>query len=676
MKSNKFGHRFAGVLRLGACLLAAALATAVASAQPTGTPRLPPPAELFEQPAAAGAFSVSPSGERAAMILVAANGRRVAAVMGLADPKQHKVVGAFADADVFSVRWVNDKRLVFEARVPGARVREGDAGTFAVDHDGERPRQLIAWTIDTSRSGTRIDSRLLPYGWFLRGTVDDGSDDVLVYRLLKDGDGDNYVGQIARLDSVNGFLRPISTGAPSFARQWLADAKGELRVVRTVRDGRERLHWRMGQTDEWTVIEDRDSRSETPLVPRYLEGDTDLVVEGRVGRDTAALYTYDLKNRKLDPEPLAALTGFDLSPQLVVDARKRRLVGVHTRAARPLTVWFDERLAGIQKSVDAVLPPGRSNRLICARCASSTHFVIESRSDRESGEYYHYDHGSQKLRLLARARPWLPAASQGTRSFHRLAARDGLSLPVVVTHPPDKAAPEPLPAVLLVHGGPWLRGADTLWSAEAQFLATRGYRVLELEFRGSQGFGWRHFSAGWKQWGLAMQDDLADAVAWATKERLIDPARVCIVGASYGGYAALMGAVRHPDLYRCAVSHVGVTDLNLMYTAAWGNISEQSKRFDLPALLGDRVADAALLRTNSPVNRVAEIKIPVLLVHGELDRRVPIEHADRFTAAARAAGVPVERVDYFDEGHGFFNQHNAVDYLRRLERFLAKSLER
>jgi dipeptidyl aminopeptidase/acylaminoacyl peptidase len=244
-----------------------------------------------------------------------------------------------------------------------------------------------------------------------------------------------------------------------------------------------------------------------------------------------------------------------------------------------------------------------------------------------------------------------------------------------VTHPPGAKADQALPAVVLVHGGPWLRGVDLDWDAEAQFLASRGYRVIEPEFRGSDGYGYKHFNAGWKQWGLAMQDDLADAVQWAAREGLIDPARVCLSGASYGGYAALMSPIAHPGVYRCAASFAGVTDIGLMYTVNWSDFSQAARKYSMPVLIGDLTKDAELLAKASPLMRVAEIKIPLLLAHGRADRRVPIEHAQQFTAAAWRAGVSVQRIDYSDEGHGFVKPANQADYFGQLEIFLEKSLQ-
>ncbi len=671
--SNSFG-RF-GSLVLVVVVVAAGLAAAGAASASAISPS---PAESFVRSPQLVSAHISPSGQRVALIVTTPEGRRVLAVRSLAQGGATSTVGAFTDADVESVHWVNDERLVFAAYEPGAEFEAGGAGTFGVDHDGGNYRELIGWRSTRSATGTRIERRGLPYGWFIWGTLDDGSDDILVYRRATDGSGDPILGSLGRLNTRSGALTALSFGAPEFAANWVLDSQRQLRVVSTLRDGRSRLHWKKPGTDTWTVVLDEPWLDAGTLAPRYLENDGTLIVEGRNGRDTSALFALDLATAKLDPEPLVALTGFDLAARLETDSRTGHVVGVHTVASRPVSVWFDERLQGIQNAVDTALP-GRYNRLYCGRCQSTQHFIVFSRSDTHPGEFLHYDHGKRALQSLGARLPWIAPAQQGRRSFHRVAARDGLMLPVVVTHPPgvapDAKPAAALPTVVLVHGGPWVRGGDLSWSGEAQFLATRGYRVLEVDFRGSEGYGWRHFRAGWKQWGTSMQDDLADAVAWAAKEGLSDPNRVCLVGASYGGYASLMSLIRHPDVYRCGVSFAGVTDIGLLYNARWGDISQQAKRFSMPVLVGDPKADAELLNASSPLARVAEIKRPVLLAWGRLDRRVPEEHADRFVKAARAVGVKIETVSWHDEGHGFSLSSNHADYLRRVETFLARELK-
>jgi dipeptidyl aminopeptidase/acylaminoacyl peptidase len=658
---------------LAALLLSGTPASAWATPA-TQTPP-PPPAELFVGPGMLQGVSVSPSGDSVALLVPHSSGRRALALIGLARPEETRLLAAVAGADVSSVRWVNDDRLVFEAFEPDIRVREGGAGTFAVDREGKDVRQLISWSYTTTTTGTRLDRRILPYGWFVLRTLDDGSDDVLVWRAGSDGYRDGtVVTQVARLDTKTAQLRTISAGMPGPAYAFVLDRNKDLRVVQTSRDGKETLHWRAPGSDTWVALEEAEWFGDNGLQPLLLEDDNELIVASTRGRDTTALFSYRLDQRRLDPEPIVAIDGFDVEPRLVSDSRTQRLLGVRTSAAGPVTLWFDARLAQIQQTVDAALPKGRSNTLLCGRCESARHFAVISRSDSHPGELLHYDAERRSLRRLGSMRPELPEAGQGRRSFHRFAARDGLSIPVVVTHPAGSRPDQPLPAVVLVHGGPWVRGSDTSWSAWPQFLASRGYRVLEVEYRGSTGFGWRHFQAGWQQWGLAMQDDLADALQWAAGQKLVDAGRACIVGASYGGYAALIGPIRHPQAWRCAASHVGVTDIELLFTSWRSDMSRQARRFSLPTLVGDRERDAERLRATSPLQRVGEIRVPLLVTQGGFDRRVPREHYDRFVSAARAARVPIE-THLYNDGHGFFYDENEADYLRRLEAFLARSLK-
>jgi dipeptidyl aminopeptidase/acylaminoacyl peptidase len=296
---------------------------------------------------------------------------------------------------------------------------------------------------------------------------------------------------------------------------------------------------------------------------------------------------------------------------------------------------------------------------------------VRSSSDRQPGEYYLYDRRHARIERIASARPWIVEASQPTRSFHRVPARDGLPLPVYLTRPAGAPQDRALPAVVLVHGGPYVRGHDLRWNADAALLASRGYLVIEAEYRGSTGYDHRLFRAGWKQWGQAMQDDLADALAWAVKQGWADGRRACIISGSYGGYAALMGPIRHPQAYRCAVSYAAVTDIDLMYSIAWSDSTAASKRYGMPTLIGDRKADAAMLEANSPLKQAGRIKVPVLLAHGTQDHRVPIQHALQFRSAAESAGVKVEWVEYTDEGHGWFAPKHRVDFWQRVEKFLA-----
>ena len=259
--------------------------------------------------------------------------------------------------------------------------------------------------------------------------------------------------------------------------------------------------------------------------------------------------------------------------------------------------------------------------------------------------------------------------------FERIRARDGLEFPLWITRPAAASA-APLPAVVLVHGGPWVRGRQWGWQADAQFLASRGYVVIEPEFRGSRGYGQKLYRAGWRQWGRAMQDDVADALAWAVDKGLVDPKRVCIAGASYGGYATLMGLVRHPELYRCGAAWVAVTDPRLLFQWRYGTDQpDEVREVDYPRLIGDPLADAAMLDSVTPVLLARHIQAPLLLAFGGADRRVLPVHGQRMRQAMLDVGRPAEWVQYEDEGHGWLKMETRLDFAARLEAFLARHLK-
>lgn len=637
----------------------------------------PPSAEDYARRPFISDVAVSPSGTHLAMLTATSNGRTQLAVVDLVPLGPPRLVAGFDDADIVRVRWVNNDRLVFEAenlQVPPDQQRVW--GLYAVNRDGKGgTRQLIASDRGPNTTDTNIVSRLLPWNWEFHSILTDGSPDIVVSEWLFDGRGDTRAVLLSRLNTVTGERRSLSTGVPDRPRGWLLDGTGLPRALTSTEDGRSTIYWRESGDKPWAKVAEFASFRAEGFRPRFVDAQGQMLVEASVGRDHAALFRFDPVAGKLEPEPLISLKGFDLQPSLEVEwGSESRLLGVHFATEQEGSYWFDKDLRQVQQSIDAAMPKDRINRLRCGRCSGARFFVVESSSDRHPGEYYLFDRQALKLQLIGAARPWINEATQGRRSFHWVPARDGLPLPVYLTHPHDAPAGQALPTVVRVHGGPWLRGHTLRWDAEAQFLASRGYRVIEVDFRGSDGYGMKHFAASWKQWGHAMQDDLADATAWAVKQGLADPARICIMGSSYGGYAALMGSVRHPGVYQCAVSFAGVTDIDLMYRLDRSDLSGDWKRYGMPTLIGDPVADAELLKAASPLLQAHRIKVPVLLAHGRLDRRVPIEHSQKFRKVAEGAGVKVEWVVYPEEPHGFRQAANEADFWTRTEAFLARSL--
>ena len=628
-----------------------------------------PLAEFFRNPVVTSPV-MSPSGQYVAAAMKGGpQERRRLVVLNLLDWTKSKLLASFSDADVKSVRWVNDDRLVFtltDAQSPYAE--QWGEGLFTVDREGKEQAQRLIKRRDSFVSERSIRRELSSAHQF-HSVLRDGSNDVVIIQYVVDGRNQLDSTALLRLDTVSGRSRLLTEDAPEHAMQWALDLKGVPRVVVTSHEGKSRLYWRTGADAPWAMVREFASFGDAgSLVPLAVGGNDMLYATASVGTnaDTSSLVGLDMGNEEFAARPLLALDGYDFTGSLVL-AANGDLLGVRYLTDERGTHWFDPGLAKTQTEVDRLLP-GTNNQIDCGDCARPLVVLVNSSSDRQPVVHFLYDVGAGTLKLMADSRPWIKPQTMATRELLRFAARDGLSIPVHVTRPVGQQGSAP--TVLLVHGGPYARAGEWAWDADSQFLASRGYVVVEPDFRGSAGLGARHFRAGWKQWGLAMQDDVADAARWAVQQGYADPKRVCIAGASYGGYATLMGLVRNPEIFRCGIDWVGVTDIDLLYSIDWSDMSAVWRRYGMPVLVGDRDKDRAQLAATSPLKLAARITQPLLMAYGGEDRRVPIDHGTRMRDALRPHSPNVEWVSYGDEGHGWMLEANKVDFWTRVERFL------
>lgn len=634
--------------------------------------------DFFRPPALSSAV-MSPSGRYVAGTMTGgAKGRQRLVIVNLQNLSKSNALVGFDDADIKSVAWVNDDRLVFT--ITDAQSPYGDQlgeGLLAVDRDGKSPeRSLIKRRrILVTEMSPMVDRELSAYHRF-RSVVRDGSNDVIVEKAEFDARNELMNVTLLRLDSVSGRASVLTQGAPAYARFWALDLQGVPRAAVSVRDGKSRLHWKTTADAPWTTVREYDTfPNDGRGIPNPIAvGANDTLYFTALSgtdADTNSLMRLDMSGSDLERQVLLSLKGYDFQGRLVFGP-KGDLLGVHYLSDARGTHWFDPALKSIQEKVDGLLP-STNNVIDCGQCQIPGTVLVTASSDRQPPIFYLYDAKSGALAVLAQSRPWLKPRTMATRDMLRFAARDGLSIPVHVTRPVGQD--EPAPTVVMVHGGPWERGGEWRWYAESQFLASRGYAVVEPEFRGSTGFGIKLFRAGWKQWGLAMQDDIADATQWAIKQGYADAKRVCIAGASYGGYATLMGLIRYPGLYRCGINWVGVTDIELMYSISWSDMSDMWKQYGMPALVGDREKDAKQFAATSPVKLAHKLTQPLLMAYGGQDRRVPIEHGTRLRDALSPHNANLEWVVYSDEGHGWMLQANKVDFWTRVERFLDRHLK-
>jgi dipeptidyl aminopeptidase/acylaminoacyl peptidase len=359
-----------------------------------------------------------------------------------------------------------------------------------------------------------------------------------------------------------------------------------------------------------------------------------------------------------------------IAPVLMLHGAGRQLpFGASAGIGVPKAVYFDEANpdAQLHKLLSQQFPGSWVSFDSFSQDGNLLLFGVAS--DRDPGSYYLYDKRTGKADLLFSSMEQIDPEQMAERRPISFATRDGHTLHGYLTMP-RHAAGARLPMVLLPHGGPHDVADEWFFDPDAQFLASRGYAVLQVNFRGSNGRGLSFRHAGYRQWGGKIQDDLVDGVRWAIGQGEVDAKRIYVYGASFGGYSALMLAACEPGMFRCAVGYAGVYDLNQMASTGEAKASKRL-RATLARTIG---TDKAELDRYSPAMQAERITIPVLLVHGGKDKRAPLAQAEAMRAALVKAGHPPEWLVAPNEGHGFYDTRNVTEFYQRLEAFLARHL--
>ncbi|MEJ6004743.1 prolyl oligopeptidase family serine peptidase [Paucibacter sp. AS339] len=657
--------------------------TLPAAAAAASSPAAIPAERFFQYPSILEA-KLSPSGKKLALTTSKGGTRIGLVVLDLADGYKAMRTGGFTDADIIEFDWVGDDRLVFsvlDLAAGGGEDRRLAPGLFSAKPDGSELRFLVQRHGKSFVSNGGSFDRTLEWNHRLMKVPMPQAgvlpDEVVIGRMEF---GSKSLESITPLwlNVRTGRTRSMEIrGAPAHAVDWLFDSKGEPRVAMTHHDGLAGAHWRGPGETAWRQLNKGDVLK-MPFMPKSVDDAGNLFVtfsDGPQGYGVLSRFDFD----KMQPQKpaLVSAPGFDFNGGLLLDRAGTRALGVRIDTDGEQTVWFDEGMKRTQAMLDERLP-GRINQLSCRRCGAEDMVVlVRSYADTDPGHFFLYEAASKRLQPISSVMEGIDPRQMAQVDLQRIKARDGRDLPVWLTQPRGLKAGQPVPAVVLVHGGPWVRIGHWKWQPMEQFLASRGYLVISPEFRGSTGYGDEHYKAGWKQWGQSMQDDVADALLWAQKEGLAS-SQACIAGASYGGYSTLMGLIKHPELYRCGVAWVAVTDPFLLLKGSWwveDDLSDSGRSHMLPQMVGDVEKDAAMLTANSPLAQAKQIKAPLLLAFGESDLRVPIAHGERLRAALRDAGRPPEWVSYANEAHGWRMQSTQVDFAKRVEKFLGQHLK-
>jgi dipeptidyl aminopeptidase/acylaminoacyl peptidase len=469
-----------------------------------------------------------------------------------------------------------------------------------------------------------------------------------------------------RLDLTTGELELIAEN-PGNITSWLADHAGNIRGAQTTDGVNTSFLYRDGASGPFRIVLTTSFRdSFSPLF--FTFDNKSLYAASNLGRDKQAIVLVDPATTKeqkvLFEHPDVDVDGLSFS-------RKRKVLTTISYVTwKPQRKFLDAETEKLFAALEKQLPGYEFG--IQSTTDDEDRFVVAAYNDRTPGTRYLYDSRADKLTKLGDIAPWLPETKMARVKPIEYKSRDGLTINGYITLPNGKE-PKNLPVIVNPHGGPWARDVWG-WNPEVQMLANRGYAVLQMNFRGSTGYGRSFWQASFKQWGLKMQDDISDGVNYLVKQGIADPKRICIYGGSYGGYATLAGVTYTPDLYVCAVDYVGVSNLFTFLNTIppyWKPFLDM-----MHEMVGEPEKDKARLTATSPALNADRIKTPLFIAQGARDPRVNIDEANQMVKALKARGVDVPYMVKENEGHGFRNEENQFDFYEAMERFLAKYLDK
>lgn len=597
-----------------------------------------PMKDFFRNPEKSS-FTISPNGEYFAFMMPWQNRMNVH-VQKIGSDIITRITNA-TERDLAGYFWGNNNRIV-----------------YIQDTGGDENFRLYAVNIDGSNQ-----KDLTPFEKVMVQVVDD----------LKDNDEEMLIAMNKRDARIfDAYRININTGDISMIAEnpgnitgWVTDHDGKLRIATTTDGVNTSILYRKTEADAFQHV--ITSNFKETLAPAMFTYDNQNVyMLSNIGRDKLAVVKYDIENNK-ELELVFEHPEVDVS-NLISSDKKKIITGVSFITDKRKNHFFDKERKELQETLESKLPGYEV--VVSASNRDENKFIVRTYSDKTRGSVYFYDLKKKELLKLTDVSPWLDEKNMADQKPIKFTSRDGLTIHGYLTLPKD-VEPKNLPVVVNPHGGPWYRDS---WgfNPEVQFLANRGYAVLQINFRGSTGYGRKFWEASFKQWGKKMQDDVTDGVNWLISQGIADPKRIGIYGGSYGGYTTLAGLTFTPDLYACGVDYVGVSNLFSWMAAVppyWKPYLEM-----IYEMVGHPEIDSLLLLEASPVFHVDKIKVPLLIAQGANDPRVPKAESDQMVEALQKKGIDVPYLVKDNEGHGFRNEENRFDFYRAMEEFLGKHL--
>ncbi len=599
---------------------------------------------------------ISPEGDYLAATGIV-KGKRVLSLIRMADMKGVNLNPHDSDA-VSAFWWIESHRIVYSVE---EKFTDLDAPLLT----GE------LYAVNADGSGKTIIAGVRDFGGFqgiaqVIGPVPGDTRHLLVETSKWGRESENLYPS-AQLVDGSGSMQLLAT-APLFRASFVADNAGQVRFAFAPgNDQALKVYYREKDASDWSLLFDSGKDKGVGVPLRFSRDDKGVYFSCPGDDAVGGICRWDVATRQMrtlwssvDSEATELLNTFD----------GRDAFAIRSLPSRPALTLLDKAApeAELLRTLTQQFP-GQSVRL-GSHTRDGEKVVVVVESDRNPGEFYLYSAKDKKLSFLLARQPWVKPERMAQMEPIKFAARDGLTLHGYMTRPPGRETEKKLPLVVFVHGGPY--GVQDTWTyqPDVQLLASHGYAVLQVNFRGSGGYGDKFRDAGLREWGAKMQDDVNDATRWAIAQVHVDSARICIFGASYGGYAALEGAVKEPDLYRCAIGYVGIYDLRMMY-----------KRGDIPqSTFGKNYLKRAIgedddqLFDRSPIAHLDRLKARIMLVVGGSDSRVPEEQGKQLHAALRDHDIEHDWIYQRNEAHGFYNEAHTVELYEKLLAFLDRQI--
>jgi dipeptidyl aminopeptidase/acylaminoacyl peptidase len=603
----------------------------------TDRSKLIPLRDFFRNPERSG-FQVSPDGNSISFMQPYQNRMNVF-VRPRAGGEARRVTSE-TERDVAGYFWKGSTRIVYLKDFKG----DENFHVVAVDADG---KNLVDLTPFEKVQASIIDDRY------------DNDDEMLISMNKRNPE----IFDVYRVDLMTKRLTLIAEN-PGNVTGWVTDHTGCIRLALVADGVNSSIQHRPDENTPFKTIITTNFKEQ--IQPLFFDFDNKLMfASSNINRDKAAIVRVDPTTAKEESiifqHPEVDVSGLGWSRKRKVYTEVQFLTWKRRRK------FFDAETEAIQGDLERQLPGYEIDLQSSNR--DENIFVVAAWSDRTMGVRYLYDATSKKLIKLAEIAPWLPEGDLAEMKPITYQARDGLTIHGYLTLPHGEA--KNLPLVVNPHGGPWARDAWG-YNPEVQFLADRGYAVLQMNFRGSTGYGRAFWEASFKQWGKKMQDDVTDGVKFAIAQGVADPKRVCIYGGSYGGYCALAGLAFTPDLYACGVDYVGVSNLFTFLKTIppyWKPLLDMFYE-----MVGNPETDKELLAEASPVLHADNIRVPLLIAQGAQDPRVNVDESDQMVAALKKHGIAVEYLVKDNEGHGFHNEENRFEFYEAMEKFLKEHL--